>query len=360
MNKIIFGGAFDPIHLGHINMAKEASKVFNAEVIFVPAPISIWKKESISADLKVEMIKLSIEGHKAFNIDLFEINSGKKENYSIDTVKYFKQKYPNDNLYYLIGSDQVNNFHKWKDALELSKLAQIIFFARPNIVLDKNNIEKYNIKSIDSGISLDIESTKIRELKSIAVDEKVLRFIEDKKLYFVSKIASMMSEKRLRHSISVAKLAYQIALKHNIEHPEKAYIAGILHDIGKEYKDYRPIMEKYYPEYLDLPNYAYHQFVGAYLAKEIFGVEDELILNSIKWHCTGCQEMSFLDKIIYASDKIDPIRDYDSSPLIKAMMENDIDEGFKIVLEANRIFLGEKNKDSDNRLTSKCYDKYLD
>ena len=55
MNRIIFGGGFDPVHLGHINMALIAKKSLNAEVIFVPAKIAIWKNDSIEA--KHNMIK---------------------------------------------------------------------------------------------------------------------------------------------------------------------------------------------------------------------------------------------------------------------------------------------------------------
>lgn len=359
MNKIIFGGGFDPIHLGHINMAKEASRFLNAEVIFVPAPISIWKKESIPAEFKVEMINLSIEGLKGFSVDLFEINSGKQENYSIDTVRYFKNKYPNDELFYLIGSDQVNNFHKWKDALGLSKLAHIVFFKRPGYDNSLENIDKYHMLAIDSGELLDIDSTSIRNLKSIKVDPKVLRFIEDKKLYFINKISTMMSEKRLAHSISVARLAYDIAKKHEMKDADRVYIAALLHDIGKECPDSKQIMEKYYPEYLDLPKYAYHQFVGEHLAKEIFGVENKEMLSAIRYHCTGNEKMNEIAQIIYAADKIDPIRDYDSSSLIAAMMNNSVQEGFKIVLKANKEFLEEKEKGTQNYLTLKCFKYYL-
>ena len=99
MNRIIFGGAFDPVHNGHINMARKAAKQLAGEVIFVPAPISVWKQSSAPTEDKIAMLKLAIKDYKEFSIDEFEINSGKEINYSIDTVRYFKEKYPKDKLY---------------------------------------------------------------------------------------------------------------------------------------------------------------------------------------------------------------------------------------------------------------------
>ena len=102
MNRIIFGGAFDPVHNGHINMALKAAKELDGEVIFVPAPISVWKEVSAPVKDKMNMLRLAIEGKEHLSIDEFELNSGKDVNYSIDTVLYFKEKYPNDKLFYLI------------------------------------------------------------------------------------------------------------------------------------------------------------------------------------------------------------------------------------------------------------------
>ena len=358
MNYIIFGGGFDPIHLGHLNMAKQASTFLDAEVIFVPARISVWKNKSIEASKKVEMIKLSIKDEPRFRIDLFELNSGKDVNYSIDTIRYFKNKYRHDKLYYLIGSDQVNSFHLWKEAENIASSVQLVYFARPGYELDENNIKKYHMLEI-KGEVVDVSSSDIRELKSLMIPLEVLRYIEDNRLYFINKINEYIDEYRLNHSISVARLAYDIALKHQLKNPEKVYTAAILHDVGKEYKDSKAIMEQYFEEYKDMPAFSYHQFVGAYLAKTVFGIEDETILNAIKFHATGNENMDEVSMIVYAADKIDPSRDYDSTELITAMMDNDIEKGFRIVLKANQEFLDEQGKMTDNPLTSKCFKQYL-
>ncbi len=71
MNRIIFGGGFDPVHLGHINMALVAKETLKGEVIFVPAKIAVWKEDSISVEHKLAMLKLAIGKYDGFSIDTF-------------------------------------------------------------------------------------------------------------------------------------------------------------------------------------------------------------------------------------------------------------------------------------------------
>ena len=91
MNKVIFGGGFDPIHLGHINMACVARDTLQAQVIFVPAKVAIWKNDSIDIEHKIKMIELAIDKMDGFSIDTFELEQ-KEQPYSITTLRYFKKK----------------------------------------------------------------------------------------------------------------------------------------------------------------------------------------------------------------------------------------------------------------------------
>ena len=356
MNKILFGGAFDPIHLGHINMATLASKQLNAGVIFIPSKLSVWKNESTDISHRLEMVELSIKDNPSFSIDLYEVNNEKEKTFSIETARYFVNKYPNDKFFYLIGADQVNLFHLWKEAEELSNIVQIIFFSRPDFPLEEENIKKYHMLEI-SGEMIDVSSTDIRSLKSLQLAEGVIDYILTNNLYFVPVIRSYIGEKRYKHSVEVAKLAYQIAKSNGVPRPDRAFIAGLVHDIGKEI-DQKPIMEAHYKDYFDLPRFAYHQFAGEYVAKKEFGIVDSEILEAIKFHATGNENMSLLAKIIYAADKIEPTRGFDSSDLIKEMMV-DAEKGFISVLKANKEFLSEHRGDINNRLTSKCFAYYL-
>ena len=356
MNKIIFGGAFDPIHLGHINMALVASKHFDADVIFVPSPIAIWKNSSAPIEDKIEMINLSIKKYPRFSIDLFEVESGKELNYSISTVRYFKDKYPKDEIYYLIGSDQVNEFHRWKSCEEIAKLAHIIFFSRPNFNEKEENIKKFDMQEI-VGKTMNISSSDIRSLKCLKIDDEVIKYIENHNLYYISKVRSFIQDKRYSHSLAVANLAYQIAKAHHRKNKDQYYIAGLLHDIGKETGNTK-IMAEHFSNYLDLPPFAYHQFIGSYIAKTEFNITNHSVLKAIKFHATGNKQMDLLGQVIYAADKIEPTRDYNSNYMIEAMM-NDISQGFKLVLSENKKFLEENRQNINNRLTMNCFAYFL-
>ena len=233
-----------------------------------------------------------------------------------------------------------------------------MYFARPKYELNQNNVAQFKMLALE-GNEVDVSSSDVRDLKSVLVPEKVLNYIEENNIYFINKIRGYIKESRFLHSLSVAHLAYRLAKKHNMDY-QKAYIAGILHDIAKgvDKNESLALMKKYYPDFVDIGAFAYHQFIGAKIAKEDFGVVDEEILNAIMYHTTGRKAMSSLEKLIYAVDKIDPTRDYDSSELITAM-ENGVEEGFLVVLKANVEFLMEKHASINNKLTEECSNYYL-
>ncbi|MDY4849438.1 MAG: nicotinate-nucleotide adenylyltransferase [Bacilli bacterium] len=360
MNRIIFGGGFDPIHNGHLNIANNALKKYPGEVIFVPARISVWKEESVSSKDKINMLYLATKDNPSFKIDLFEINSEKEINYSIDTVNYLLNKYPDDKLFLLIGSDQVNKFHLWKESERIADKVQIIYYLRPGYEIDYSNVSKFHMEVVE-GNEIDVSSTEIRNFQDFNLPLSVLRYIVEHNLYEgMAKIHSLIKEKRVAHSLEVAKLAYEIATKNKIKNPDKAFIAGLFHDIGKEMplNEAEKIINEHYKEYQNVPKWVFHQFIGEYLAKTIFKINDSSILSAIRNHATGNKNMSVLDKIIYASDKIEPTRGFDSTELIKAMVE-DAETGFVTVLKANKEYLESKGMTLDNVLTSNCFKQYL-
>ena len=361
-NIVIYGGGFDPIHNGHMNMALNASKALNAEVFFVPARVAIWKEKSlVSNEDRVNMVNLAIKesNNPRFHICLHEIESEQDINYTIDTVKYFQKEYPDSHLFLLIGTDQVNKFDRWKDCQEIAKRAQIVMFNRPGFTLNQDNIKRFNIVIL-SGDLIDVASSDVRECKNLNIPYSVIKYIIQNDLYFFAKVRQYIKYKRYLHSVSVAKLAYEIAVSNNIENPWRYFLAGYLHDIGKDMpiEAQEEIIKEFYPQYIDFPKPIIHQFVGAYLAKRDFDIEDEEILEAIMYHRTGYPEMRLMAKVIYASDKIEPTRGFDSSELIENMKVN-AEDGFLKVLSANKEYFIKKGIAYDNSLTKATMDKFL-
>lgn len=360
MNRIIFPGSFNPFHLGHRHMAEIASKKYDADVIFVPAVISVWKSESISFNHKAKIIELSIKDNPRFSVSDYESKLDSEVNYTVNTLRHFIKKYPKDTIYLLIGEDQVNEFHRWREADEIAKIAKIIYYSRDGYI-ENENVARFNMEMVE-GDEVNVSSTDIRNMKSLEyMDRAALRYIEKHGLYYFEKIITHISNRRLEHSISVANLAYDVALNNKLPNAIKAYVAGLLHDIGKEIlpEEAKKLMVEHFPEFADLPRFAYHQFLGTLIAKKEFDTDDEII-EAIKYHATGKADMTVMGRIIYASDKIEPTRSFDSSELIKSCM-NDWSKGFVDVLRANKEFLIEKKgpKAIENRLTLDCFRYYL-
>ena len=360
-NIVLFGGAFDPIHNGHINMAIEASRQLDADIFFIPARISIWKHDSAPVEDKIKMIDLALKetNNPRLHISRFEADSKSDTNYSVDTVKYFKKEYPNAQLYLLIGTDQVNSFHKWKSAEEIAELATVIYFNRPDLVLDENNIKKYKMVEIKGELK-DVSSSDIRELKSLDIPDSVIDYIIDHNLYFISKIRSYMNEHRFIHSVSTARLSYEIAKANHLKDAHKALIAALLHDIGKDMplNEQKKIIVEHFSEYIDYPPVIYHQFIGAYLAEKDFGVNDPVILDAIKYHTTANSNMSEVAIIVHCADKIEPTRNFDSTELINEL-KSSLMNGFVETLKSNVEYYEKRGIDYRNDLQMACLNQYL-
>lgn len=361
MKTLIFGGSFDPIHNGHLKILEIVTKHLRIDrVVLIPARAPRWKKLSLTSDeQRIQMIKLAIEGKDNYSICYDEMNSSDEINYTYNTIKQFKKK-DDEELFLLIGFDQLDVLDKWYEIDKLSRLVKIVAIARPNYQIVSENVQKFNVLVINEEIS-SMSSSSLRQLNNLDCPKKVLDFIAKNGLYYISTLKNFMSRKRFNHTLSVANLAYEIALKNNLE-PSKAYLAALLHDIGKEipFDEQEKYVKEYYLEiYSHLSKALYHQFVSEAIARDIFKIKNEEILNAIKFHATGCSNMSPLAMIVYSADKIEPTRGYDSSELISSCYK-DYYLGFKAVLKANIEFLKETNKEYQNPLTNSCIASYLE
>lgn len=161
------------------------------------------------------------------------------------------------------------------------------------------------------------------------------------------KLKEMLGEERLEHSINTSKIARKLAIKYDYD-ADKAEVAGLLHDCAKDL-DYKTL-EKMVLEYnikLDeivqkIPKLL-HPLVGVVIAKKEFNIQDPVILKAIKTHSTGAAQMSLLDKIIYLSDKIEPLRNMNGVEEVRKMAEIDLDRAALMALDKGLLYLISKN-----------------
>ncbi len=185
----LFGGTFNPVHLGHLILANTVLETFEFDkVIFIPSYIQPLKspQELAPPDDRVIMLKLATRDNPKFTVSDIEIRR-KGKSYTIETLRYFKKKF--DNLYFVIGADNIKEFHKWKEPDAILEIAKIIVTNRggldikiPSKIRGKK-ILTCQIPQIE--ISSSIIREKIQGNKSIKylVPESVENYIIKKNLY---------------------------------------------------------------------------------------------------------------------------------------------------------------------------------
>jgi nicotinate-nucleotide adenylyltransferase len=132
MRTALYGGSFDPIHHGHLILAREALEQLQLDrVVFIPAAQSPFKLESKPAppEIRLSMIRAAIADEPRFECDDSEVyRSG--PSFTVDTLEHWRARYPAEELFYFIGQDNVRELSKWRRSEELLKLAQFVVFER--------------------------------------------------------------------------------------------------------------------------------------------------------------------------------------------------------------------------------------
>jgi len=133
----LFGGSFDPVHLGHLLVARAAREEAGLDRLFlIPAAQSPFKPGAHPAPAaeRLRWLRLALAGDTTAEIDDQEIRRG-GPSYTIDTVRNYAGKYPAAELFYLIGADQTGQLHLWREAMELARLVQFLVIPRPGEAL---------------------------------------------------------------------------------------------------------------------------------------------------------------------------------------------------------------------------------
>jgi nicotinate-nucleotide adenylyltransferase len=129
----LYGGSFDPVHLGHVLVGQAAIEELNlARLFYIPAARSPFKSDlqPAPAEQRLAMLRLALAGRTNCEVEDIEIQRG-GTSFTIDTVRYFATRFPDAKLFYLIGADNVTSLPQWRAAAELAEQAEFVVIPRP-------------------------------------------------------------------------------------------------------------------------------------------------------------------------------------------------------------------------------------
>tara|TARA_Y100000996_G_scaffold13800_1_gene10731 strand:- start:114 stop:650 length:537 start_codon:yes stop_codon:yes gene_type:complete len=165
----ILGGTFDPAHIGHITISKTARKKFklNKVIWAITKKNPFKKKSSLSLNYRIKYAKSINLKNRFIKIGFYEQKI--KSNKTVDLIKYFVKKNKNSNIFFIMGADNLINFHKWKKSNQIAKMCKIIVFDR--IGYKRKSLKspfylKYNKKVINfiKFKKVNISSSQLRKI----------------------------------------------------------------------------------------------------------------------------------------------------------------------------------------------------
>lgn len=366
----IYGGTFNPPHLGHFAAAQTAIDALKLDkLLLMPAavpPHKVLPEDSPSKEHRLAMVErmadaMDLPGR--VEVSTLEMDRAGKS-YTSDTVEEIHKRYPKAELWLLMGTDMFLTFHLWHDPGAITRLAGICAFGRTeddgeSVFAPQREFlqKKYNARVVTITLPglVDVSSTQLRDLLAREKGREYLLpsvygYILMNRLYGTSAILkelelpelracsySMIRHKRVAHVMGVEEEAVRLAKFWGAD-PELARHAGILHDCTK-YLELAPqlhLCEKYGIPLDDLEQKAVkllHSKTGACIAKYIFGEPDE-VYEAIFWHTTGRANMTLLDKILYMADYIEPNRDFDGVEELRRLAYTDLDQAMLLGVES--------------------------
>ncbi|MFC4766285.1 nicotinate-nucleotide adenylyltransferase [Effusibacillus consociatus] len=194
----LFGGTFDPVHIGHLvaaRLAKEALKL--DRVIFIPAGVPPHKNGFglTPAAKRLQMAVLAVGYEPDFQVSDWELQQ-EGPSYTVDTLEHFASQFPDDELYFIMGADMLCDLPNWQSPTRILELASLIGMTRPGFAMDecRSTLRRVFPRSEErihyvEMPGLEISSTwlreRLRERKSVdyLIPERVIRFIEENGLY---------------------------------------------------------------------------------------------------------------------------------------------------------------------------------
>lgn len=351
----LYGGTFDPPHIGHGEIVSFASgKGLFDKLLVLPSGNPPHKKGVTDMKFRYEMASLAFSD-KAELCD-FEMNA--KRSYTVETAKHFFSVTGEKNVL-VMGGDSFRDFFSWYKPEEILSYCDLAVFPRVGAdyseTLDRVKASGAKIDLFGDRIT-DVSSTRLKTDLRFGMDvtgrviPEVISYIKANGLYgefseIISKLKSALKPSRFAHTYRVALKALEMNATVGLD-GEKVFLASILHDCAKyvspEECGFIP------PE--GMPESVYHAFEGAVVAEKVYGVKDEEILDAIRYHCTGCDEMKPFEKLVYVADYIEDGRGAYAEPVRKVFAGYGLDAAYeKARSETERFLLSEGKKSFECR-----------
>lgn len=359
MKIAIYGGSFNPPHLGHLEAAKTVcAELAPDKLLIIPdniPPHKTMDPGSPTAEERLALCRIAFRSIPGAEISDMEIRRHGKS-YTAHTVRELRERYPNDELFLVVGSDMLLSFEEWYEFEYLLSECTLAVVSREEDDLDALRAhkallsEKYAARvHILQHAPLPMNSSEIRvwlrlRLGSDLLDNAVYAEIIRRRYYEAmpelcwlrEAVKPYLSPRRVAHVAGCESEAVLLAMRYG-EDAEAAAEAGILHDITKKLSyDEQLILCDKYGIILDKDQLAneklLHAITGAAFARDVFGVSDA-VYDAIRWHTTGKPDMALLEKIIYMADYVEPTRDFPGVEKLRALAHEDIDAAMALGLE---------------------------
>ena len=370
----IYGGTFNPPHIGHMQAARQAVTALGlSKLLLIPAYApphkAVLPGNSPTARQRLQMLRIAAAGCPEIEVSDMELRR-EGVSYSWETVEAVKRQYPDAELVLLMGTDMFLTFDTWMHPEEILKNASLGVFYRgdkgeqPAIAKKKAEMEATGVTVyLVRNDVIPISSTQMRRLLAFRcagefLPEGVLDYIRENHLYDTRAawknlpmeelepiVISLLNPNRVKHVLGCRDAAVALAKRWGADVTDAAR-AGLLHDITKAIdgplqltlcQAYGKLLDdfsKRYPRTL-------HALTGSMVAQRIFG-ENENVVSAIEFHTTGKANMTLLQKIIYVADYMEPNRDFPGVERLRELAFTDIDAALKLGLEMTLDHLNEQ------------------
>lgn len=372
----IYGGTFNPPHIGHIQAAKQAVKTLQLDkLLLIPDRVAPHKElpdNSPSPWQRLDMLRIAAGQDPALEVSDIELNR-EGPSYTYETVAQLKECYPQAELVVLMGTDMFLSFPSWRCPQKiLAGAALAVAYRgdrqeRQEVARMQRQLESQGAKVylLENQVT-EISSTQLRRMLAFGCADSFLSpgvgdYIRQNGLYDTGAdwknlpmeqleqvVRRLLKPNRVAHVLGCRDTAVELAQRWGAD-PVDAARAGLLHDITKALdgplqltlcQAYGKMLDDFsrkYPKTL-------HAFTGSLVAGRIFG-ENDAVVEAIACHTTGKADMNLLETILYVADYMEPNRDFPGVERLRQAAFQDIQAALKLGLEMTLEHL--KNQGSE-------------